>query len=153
MIIRKAESTDKDCRLVFALSNNPAVRANSFNTEKIEYTNHLQWFENAMSDHNLLFFLVFEGDDFVGQIRLKRGFEYATECVISLSITEPFRGKGIALQFLNLGIQELIIIWPGIKSIVAEVKADNIVSNKLFASAGFQQVEVGLVNIYKLDIK
>lgn len=153
MIIRKAENTDKDCCLVFNLSNDPVVRANSFSTEKIEYTGHFQWYENAVIDHNLLFFLVFEGADFVGQIRFKRGFEYAAECVISLSIAEQFRRKGIALAFLKLGMAELKKNWGGIKSIAAEVKAENTASKKLFESAGFRKVEAGIINIYKLDIE
>ena len=153
MNIRKAESTEKDCRLVFNLSNDPVVRANSFSTEKIEYASHLQWYENVVIDYNLLFFLVFEKDDFVGQIRFKRGFEYAAECVISLSIAEQFRGKGIALAFLKLGMTELKKNWGGIKSIAAEVKVENTASNKLFESAGFRKVEAGIINIYKLDIK
>jgi RimJ/RimL family protein N-acetyltransferase len=153
MNIRKAESTEKDCRLVFNLSNDPVVRANSFRTEKIEYTSHLQWYENVVIDHNLLFFLIFEKDDFVGQIRFKRGFEYAAECVISLSIAEQFRGKGIALAFLKLGMTEMKKNWGGIKSIAAEVKVENTASNKLFESAGFRKVEAGIINIYKLDIK
>ena len=153
MNIRKAESTEKDCRLVFNLSNDPEVRANSFSTVKIEYVSHVQWYENAMSDHNLLFFLVFEGDDFVGQIRFKREFELATECVLSRSIVEQFRGKGIAIAFLKLGVTELKKSWSGIKSIAAEVKAENIASNKLFVSAGFKHVAAGTINTYKLDLK
>ena len=152
MNIRKVENTEKDCKLVFALSNDPSVRENSFNKEKIEYSNHLRWFGKAVSDINLLFFLVFDGDDFVGQIRFKRESEQAEECVISLSITEQFRGKRIALQFLDLGMQELKKTWPIIKNIVAEVKAENRASNKLFESAGFRRVEAGTVNIYKLNI-
>lgn len=153
MNIRKAEITNKDCFLVFNLSNEPAVRANSFNSEIIEYNNHVQWYENAVSDHNMLFFLIFEGDDFVGQIRFKRGFENVETCIISLSIAEQFRGKGIAMSFLRLGTQKLKENWPGIKNVVAQVKKENIASNKLFVTAGFRQVDSGIVNIYKLNIK
>lgn len=153
MNIRKAEKTEKDCYQIFMLSNESLVRKNSFNTGKIEYTSHVQWYEKAVSDDNLLFFLVFEGDAFVGQIRFKRESETSEECVISLSITKQFRGKGIALRFLAMGIQELKQNWVDIKESIAEVKKENIASSKLFEAAGFSIVKTGSVNIYKLDIK
>ena len=153
MIIRKAQKTETDCGLVFALSNDLTVRANSFNTDIIEYTRHVQWYEKAVSDINLLFFLVFGGDDFVGQIRFNRKSKQAVECVISLSIVEQFRGKRLALDFMELGIKELKENWSGIKKIVAEVKAENSASNKLFKAAGFMQLVEGTVNIYRMDFK
>ena len=153
MNIRKAEKKEKDCYLVFNLSNEPVVRENSFNTEKIEYVSHVQWYENAVLDCNLLFFLVFEEDDFVGQVRFKRKSKKDVECVISLSITEQFRGRGIASTFLDLGIRELKKNWVNIKEITAEVKSKNIASNKLFEAAGFRLVKRGSVNVYKFDIE
>lgn len=153
MNIRKAENTEKDCNLVFALSNDPIVRANSFSTERIEYANHVNWYKKTLNNRDILFFLVFDGDDFVGQIRFKRKSGQDEECVISLSISSPFRGKGIAKNFLGLGIQELKKSWHEIKEVTAEVKDENSASNKLFESAGFKAVEVGKINIFKFDIK
>lgn len=153
MNIRKAEKKEKDCYLVFNLSNEPGVRENSFNTEKIEYVSHVQWYENAVLDCNLLFFLVFEEDDFVGQVRFKRKSKNDVECVISLSMTEQFRGRGIASTFLDLGIRELKKNWMNIKEIIAEVKSKNIASNKLFEAAGFRRVKTEPVNVYKFDIE
>ena len=150
MIIRKAQKTETDCGLVFTLSNDPAVRLNSFNTDRIEYSRHVQWYEKAISDNNLLFFLVFEEDDFVGQIRFNRKSDQAVECVISLSIVERFRGKGFADLFLKAGIQEMQKNWPQITSIIAEVKEKNISSNMLFLKKDFKLVSK--INIYKLNL-
>lgn len=153
MLIRKAQKTETDCGLVFTLSNDPVVRSNSFNTDRIEYSSHVQWYETVVSDINILFFLVFDGDDFVGQIRFNRKTQQAGECVISLSIVEQFRGKGLALDFMELGIKELKENWSEIKKIVAEVKAENSASNRLFKAAGFMQIMAGTVNVYKMDFK
>lgn len=110
MILRHVQNTTSDCNLIFSLSNDSLVRANSFNTKPIEYADHCKWFEKAVADKNTLFFLLFADEsekDFVGQIRFNRESETSTECVISLSITEQFRGKHIAGEFLELGIGEL----------------------------------------------
>ena len=153
MDIRKAENTEKDCKLVFALSNDPIVRANSFNTERIEYADHVQWYKKMLNDSDVLFFLVFDGADFVGQIRFKRESGQDEECIISLSISEKFRSRGIAKCFLRLGLQELKKSWHKIKEVTAEVKKGNIASSKLFEFAGFSPAEVGKVIIFKQDIK
>ncbi|MBQ6567951.1 MAG: GNAT family N-acetyltransferase [Treponema sp.] len=151
MTIRHAKDTRKDCELVFSLSNDPIVRAVSFNQNRIEYDSHCRWYERTVKDKDTLFFLVFADeceDDFVGQLRFKRESEQSDECVISLSITEEFRGKHLAPQFLALGIQELQKNWTDIRFVTAEVKGENSASNALFSRKGFELVST--INCYKL---
>lgn len=153
MKIRKALDNQQDCNLVFSLSNDPVVRAASFNTEQIKYSDHCEWFKKTLADENTLFFLVFADEteqEFIGQIRFKRQSEQSEDCVISLSITEHFRGKHIAAEVLQIGIDELKKNWQDIKYIVAEVKDENIASNTLFIKQGFSLISK--VNTYKLDI-
>ena len=153
MTIRYVFNTSSDCLLIFSLSNDSLVRSASFTTDKIEYSDHCEWFKKTLADENTLFFLVFADEteqDFVGQIRFTRRSEQSEECVISLSITEHFRGKHIAAEVLQIGIDELKKNWQDIKYIVAEVKDENIASNKLFMKQGFSLISK--VNTYKLDI-
>ena len=150
MTIRQAKSIKQDCEIIFSLSNDPIVRASSFNTKPIEYKQHCKWFQKTTTDPNVLFFLIFDGDNFVGQIRFNRESEKSTECVISLSITKDFRGKHIAGQFLQLGINGLKRNWHNINSVVAEVKDDNFASNALFLREGFELISK--VNTYKLSV-
>lgn len=153
MFIRQTQDTKSDCELIFSLSNDPLVRANSFNQNKIEYSDHCSWFTKTLADKNMLFFLVFADEtetDFIGQIRFKRESEASTECVISLSITAQFRGKHIAGEFIEIGIEALKKYWYNIKNIVAEVKDENTASNRLFLKEGFELISK--VNTYKLNI-
>ncbi|MGN0739653.1 MAG: GNAT family N-acetyltransferase [Treponema sp.] len=150
MAIRYAQNTKQDCDLIFSLSNDPLVRSVSFNAKPIEYNQHCNWFAKAVSDTNTLFFLIFDRDNFVGQIRFNRETKLSTECIISLSITKEYRGKHIALEFLQLGIDELKKNWYNIKSVVAEVKDENTASNALFLREGFELISK--VNTYKLNL-
>ena len=153
MTIRRAKYTQQDCELVFSLSIDPLVRASSFNQSSIEYDSHCKWYERTVKDKNTLFFLVFADErekDFVGQIRFKRESERSDECVISLSITEDFRGRLLATQFLALGIQELQKNWTDIGFVSAEVKGENTASNALFVRGGFELLSN--VNYYKLTL-
>lgn len=149
MTIRNAQNNHKDCNLVFALSNDALVRSNSFSQDKIKYESHKKWYSQTLCDNNTLFFLVFDDSDerdFVGQIRFRREKENSKECVISLSITERFRGKHIAGEFIRLGIEKMRENWHTVESVVAEVKDENTASNKLFMSQGF--ILVSKVNTY-----
>lgn len=151
MFIRIATTTKIDCNLIFALSNDPLVRANSFNTTTIDYTSHCIWYDKVIKDKNILFFLIFSDNneqDFIGQIRFARNNEDSSECLISLSITEPFRNKHIGSQFLKLGISEMLKHWSKINSIVAQAKDENIASNKLFTKNKFKLTSK--INTYKL---
>lgn len=150
MTIRYAQKTKQDCDLVFSLSSDPFVRKVSFSTKPIEYEQHCNWFSKAVLDTNMLFFLVFDGNDFVGQIRFNRKSEQSTECVISLSITKDFRGKHIARAFLELGIEEMRKNWHTVDTIVAEVKGENASSNALFQKEGFKLASS--VNTYKYSV-
>lgn len=140
MIIRKVKDSVIDCYLIYNLSNDPLVRVNSFNTEPIVYENHVKWFNKVINDPNVLFFLVFEGDDFVGQIRFARRCEESKECVISLSITPEYRGRHIGQDFMDLGITEMKKYWKKIEIVKAEVKCENEASNKLFTKDGFDLI-------------
>lgn len=153
MDIRKAENTKNDCDLVFSLSNDSLVRANSFSTKPIEYNSHCNWYKRTVLDNNTLFFLIFDNNDFVGQIRFNRGEENSDSCVISLSITESFRGKHISSEFLMLGINELHYSWKKIHHIIAEVKKENIPSNKLFEKNGFILMNSEEHNKYKYQVE
>ena len=48
MQIRQVENTSEDCNLIYNLSNDPLVRANSFNSEPIIYENHVKWFNKVI---------------------------------------------------------------------------------------------------------
>lgn len=146
MQIRQVENTSEDCSRVYNLSNDPLVRINSFNSEPIIYENHVKWFNKVINDSDILFFLVFVENDFVGQIRFARRCEESKECVISLSITPEYRGKHIGRDFMDLGIIEMKKNWKKIEIVKAEVKCENEASNKLFMKDGFDLIST--VNTY-----
>ena len=126
--IRRA--TPADIEKVFQLSNDPVVRANSINTEKIKWEEHVSWFENRIKKAEEPFFIVqsFEGE-LIAQVR----FDKKQETIISISITEAFRGKGLASKIIQKSSAE-----SQLKKIIAYVKEDNLVSQKAFLKAGYQ---------------
>ena len=132
----------KDMENVFYLSNDEIVRANSINTEKIAWENHVEWFLNRINRADEPFYIVEdENGNFVGQVR----FDKKDEPIISISITKDFRGKGLASKIIKLCSEK-----SKYGKIFACVKKGNTSSYKSFVKAGYKLVSEN-VDYYKLQ--
>lgn len=122
----------KDMENVFYLSNDEIVRANSINTEKIAWENHVEWFLNRINRADEPFYIVEdENGNFVGQVR----FDKKDEPIISISITKDFRGKGLASKIIKLCSEK-----SKYGKIFACIKKGNTSSYKSFVKAGYKLV-------------
>lgn len=150
MTIRLAQSETKnnDIQLIYDLSNDPDVRKNSFSHEIITWEEHRIWYSKTIHDPDILFFLIFDNKDFVGQIRFDRRKNIDSP-IINISITKKYRGKGIASNCLKLALNELKLRWPRTTKISAHVLYENKVSNIFFANNGFQLITNNQHNIYE----
>lgn len=122
-------ATIDDMEKVFELSNDDIVRANSINQEKIKWEDHVEWFKNRIKKTTEPFYIVeSEKKEFIAQVR----FDKKEEIIISISITESFRGKGLASKIIKECSEK-----SGFKKIIAFVKEENFASQKAFLKAGF----------------
>lgn len=139
-------ATIKDMKAVFDLSNDKQVRANSFNTAKIEWKSHKNWFKNKLEDENCIFYILIFQNEFLGYIRLDKENE---EWIITIHLSPKFRGKGMGTKALK----KVCDINKN-KKIIAFVKEKNQSSYKSFSNAGFKIVESFDRNnekVYKLE--
>ena len=128
VIIRKAEL--RDMRVVFELSNDPLVRANSIHSELIDWTTHEKWFANALVNPRLKFYIAEStGGALIGQVRFE-GREDGW--FVSISLAAEFRGKGMAQVVLMKAMEA-----SGQQCFIAVISADNLASLSLFKRCGF----------------
>lgn len=125
---------------VYELSNQKAVRANSFNSAKIELADHLKWFKNKLADPNTLMFKLTSDGLFAGQMRLVLEGSDAT---ISLSVDENFQGRGFGSALVGFAIDYLKKNKPKIGQIIAEIKPSNPSSIGLFKKLAFKEFSSG----------
>ena len=120
-----------DMKKVFDLSNDDVVRQNSFNSSKILWEDHEKWFKNRISRvaDEPFYIVEDENGNFAGQTRFdkKNG-----EIVISVSIAEAFRGKGLAGSVIKLCTEK-----TGFETVFAYIKESNISSVRAFRAAGY----------------
>ena len=130
--LRKA--TEDDLMLYFDWVNDPAVRANSFNTNVVLIKNHREWFTSKIKDVNTVFYILEYEHIPAGQIRFDQSIDGAK---INFSIDKQFRGRGLGKHILQMASQRLISEFPNLSSIYGYVKKNNTSSIKAFQSAGF----------------
>ena len=131
--IRKASI--EDMKNVFLLSNNPEVRANSINKETIQWENHVKWFSDKISCQETRYFIAYEDDKFVGQVRYDPDSNPNSK-IVSISIEDDFRNRGIAAKLLR---ETAFRIFDNKQSdmVIAYIKPDNKPSIRLFEKVGY----------------
>ena len=128
-VIRLAEA--RDMKNVFDLSNDDTVRAMSIHPEKIEWESHVKWFENALNDPDVLFYVAETANgDFIGQVRFARD---NADWVVSISLVKEYRGRGLASALLRKSIE-----LSRLENVTAYIYNTNKASLKAFEKADFE---------------
>lgn len=135
LFLREAEPSDLD--LLFEWANNEFVRQNAFHTKPITYEEHKKWFEKLLNDREQIQFIMYLGDEPVGQARLTVNME---EAEIDYSIAAEKRGMGYGKELIRL-VQDIVYNeYASIKKLTAKVKASNAASIYCFRKNGFSEV-------------
>ena len=129
-------ATIEDLDLIFKWANDEDERRNSFNSEPIPYENHCRWYRNKMESEDTYIFVLMYGNIPIGQCRLdiEEG-----DALISYFIDPKYRNKGYGKKLLNLIYDKVKTEIPTIKVLTAEVKEENIPSQKVFLSLGYSE--------------
>ncbi len=125
-----------DLELLFQWANDAETRKNSFSAQKIAWEEHQQWFNRLMHDKNMQqYIFVYNGRD-VGQIRMNIAGETAE---IGYSIAREYRCMGYAKLMVSCLAQKAKDEFPNIKRLKAQVKPDNVASQKVFLDIGYEE--------------
>jgi len=121
-------------------ASDPQVRRQSFKNDPIPVAQHCGWFTGRISSSLALLRVLEDGDGLpLGQIRFERTAEADPRAVISFSLDRLARGRGLASQLLELGLQELARCWGSSCVAYGEVRGDNPASCRAFLRAGFRE--------------
>ena len=132
LVIR--EATLEDAQLYFEWANDPVVRQMAFHTEPIPWENHIKWFSSKVASDKTQLLLCYCQDHPIGQVRfdiLEGG-----EAEIDISIAKDFRAKGYGKKMLITALEYERREY-GVTVFVSEVKEENISSQRMFLSSGF----------------
>jgi len=127
---RLVEANEGDCQLLYRWANEVEVRKNSFNTNKVIYEDHIDWFMNKLNSKNTFIYIFKNKEKSIGVIRLEK--LESPLMLINYSIDSDYRGKGYAtklLQLIKIQFRDYILF--------GKVKKDNMGSIKAFKNAEY----------------
>ena len=134
-----------DVKLLYDWRNDTLVRKNSFNDGLVEYAEHKRWFESALTNSNIFFYILECDEEPIGQVRLNK---IDTSCVVSYSIAERYRAQGYGKLILQL-LENECVQKNLAESLIGYVKKENIASQIIFKSLGYTESDEG--NFYRYE--
>ena len=138
-MIRKA--IEEDMMFLFNLKNQSSVLWWSFNRNPVSIETHRIWFKEKMEDPLIDLYVVEEDGLRVGQTRFD--IDIVTQnATVSIDISEMHRGKGFGRRAILESLEKFFSEHPEIKTVIAYIYAENTISQKTFAKAGFSNPEI-----------
>ncbi|MHC8949276.1 N-acetyltransferase family protein [Sphingobacterium hungaricum] len=130
-------ATLNDSITAFEFSNDPITRLNSFNTKPIEYEDHKKWWVSKLNDTDSIIYICEVENIPVGMVRFEKKDQNVY--IIGITISENFRGKGLAEKFIRLSCDEVVSERNCL--IEAYIKFENKASIRIFEKSNFRFIE------------
>jgi UDP-2,4-diacetamido-2,4,6-trideoxy-beta-L-altropyranose hydrolase len=127
---------EEDLRLIWEWANDPATRANSFESAAIPWEQHRQWCESKMNNAQCNFWVASNRD--CEQVGVVRFDHHDGEAMVSISVAPHARGRGYGTKIIKSACDQLFGSSAA-KLVRALIKPGNDASIKAFGRAGFQR--------------
>lgn len=134
--LRRVEMSD--LRVVWEWLNRPEVRAVSFTSDPIPWSQHVQWFSSKLQDQACTYFVsTDEQGSPTGQVRYESEGDHA---VVSVCVAPEQRGRGYGARLLRVASRALFQC-TAVSKIHAYIKPSNQSSVRAFTLAGYKKSE------------
>ena len=139
LVVRKVN--DGDSIDIFDWRNDALTRQMSHKTDYVEWDRHSNWFSTSLTNENKLLIMC-EKKDTLEKIAIVRFDVDEGRALISINLNPNQRGKSLAKLCLTNSIDYFSKYFSDINKIVAEIKKENITSEKTFLGIGFEKYNV-----------
>ena len=126
-----------DIKDIFEWRNDELTRQMSHSSEVVDWENHRKWFLNSLNLKSRI--LLICEDIHNNKIAVIRFDISKLSSVISINLNPTQRSKGLAKSCLVKSIEFFSREYSEIKRLVAEIKENNIASQKTFMGIGFKK--------------
>lgn len=124
----------EECALLWKWRNHPRVRAASFDDRQIPYPEHAAWFAQALADPSRAILVVEDLGEPAACVRFDRT---GTSARVSIYADPARIGGGIGAPALQAAEDWVRASWRDVVRLVAEIRPDNVRSQRAFAKAGY----------------
>lgn len=140
-LLRAAED---DKTYVWSSRNDAAVRGNFFNSDRIPWETHTKWYEERLHDANTAIYIARYGKNRIGVIRFEKKKNVV---LVSVHVNSELIGKGLGSEIIRLGTERYYAETKKEAPVIAEIKSENIASQKAFQKAGYRKKAAGKAKI------
>lgn len=126
--------TEADCQLIFQWRNHEKVRRYSFHSEEISFSQHQQWFQNALNNVDHVILIAELNKQALGVFRL---YQHDETAEVSIYLNPDLIGQGLGRSLLNAGIIWVKKNLHKIATLKARIMSDNMASIHIFEKCGF----------------
>ncbi|MEZ6086942.1 MAG: UDP-2,4-diacetamido-2,4,6-trideoxy-beta-L-altropyranose hydrolase [Pirellulaceae bacterium] len=134
MWLRRATHDDRE--LYYHWAQDPAVRANSLNSDPIPWDSHCDWFAKQLARGDTVMLVAMREETAVGQIRFSQTEHH--EWNVAFSVDSESRGRGTGRQLLMLGTQWMF--HHRLSPLIATVKVGNDASANCFRRLNWESI-------------
>jgi len=127
------EATKDDARQLWLWANDGSVRTQAFSARPISWTEHIEWLERTLGAGGSRLWIAEQDRHPIGQFRVD---STGNRGRISYSIAQDFRGRGLAMVLLRLGVARACGELD-VAVVEGTVKESNVASWRAFERAGF----------------
>lgn len=142
---RKAEF--KDSKIIFEWRNDQLARKMSHAIDIFDWKRHSAWFASSLKNKNRLILLCENKND-SKKIAVVRFDVNSTRALVSINLSPDVRGKGISKQCLSEAIESFKDEFPHVVALDAEIKLENIASQRVFKTIGFVNIRNDVNTLY-----
>lgn len=128
-------ATWRDVIRVYCLKNERQARMNSFDTKRISFVKHVLWYRKFMHSPDIYIFFLKIKNRKVGYVRLNIKNEKGR---ISYCIDRRYRDRKYGTLIITMIEKKAVGL---VKQLEAEVKKDNVASNRIFGRLNYEKYE------------
>ena len=136
-----------DSKDIFEWRNDDLTRKMSHTTDIVEWEGHIEWFESSLKNKNRLLLLCEDIND-LKKIAVVRFDINSLRALVAINLSPEMRGEGISKQCLSESIENFKNVFPQVVALDAEIKLENIASQRVFKSVGFLNVCDDVTTMY-----
>ena len=146
-MINTRAATITDSRDIFEWRNDELTRKMSHTTDILKWEWHSAWFASSLKNKNRLLLLCEDINDSkkIAVVRFDINYKRA---LVAINLSPEMRGKGISKQCLSKSIENFKNIFPQVVALDAEIRLENIASQRVFKSVGFMNVRDDVTTLY-----
>lgn len=126
----------EDLNLVYEWRNYPEIVALSASGSKVTWEEHVAWFSNLLANPDKLLLIIEDDGRPIGQVRFDK-----VECdalIMGIYLVPSMVGQGRGKSLIKSACAYAKTKWPNLCFIKAEIRKENIRSQRAFAKAGFK---------------